>query len=560
MRTLILFIFIVSSSFIAQENTINFKKKLPNILWIVTEDISPTLSFYGDKTAKTPNLDKLATESLIYDNAYTTVGVCAPSRSSIITGMYPTSIGTMHMRTSHDVFSWGRRDYSAKVAIKDIDGNSIRKYAAVIPEKVKCYTEYLREEGYFTTNNYKTDYQFAAPVTAWDQNNQKAHWRNAPKGKPFFSIFNIDVSHESFLWRNKDLPLTVNPKNVIVPPYLPDNNITRKTIARHYSNVELMDKKVGKIIKELKEDGLYNNTIIFFYSDHGGPLPRQKREILDSGLKVPFIVKNLEGKTGRTSRLISFVDLAPTMLSLAGLKAKDYMEGQAFMGKYEAQERNYVFGSSDRFDEFSDRIRSVRNNRFLYLKNYHQNLPKYKDVGYRKNIAMMPTFLDLRDTNKLNTEQQIWFQNKTSEELYDCKNDPHNLVNLAEKEEYQLILKRMRIALIDFQKERKDFGAIPESRLIEDMWPNFEQPTTENVIFKIKNNQVTLKSKTKGASIGYIVADKPNLKLDLNSGWSIYHQPIIIEKGKYLYTIAERIGYKASEITSNTPRYKQHIK
>jgi arylsulfatase A-like enzyme len=560
LRTLILFIFIVSSSFIAQENTINFKKKLPNILWIVTEDISPTLSFYGDKTAKTPNLDKLATESLIYDNAYTTVGVCAPSRSSIITGMYPTSIGTMHMRTSHDVFSWGRRDYSAKVAIKDIDGNSIRKYAAVIPEKVKCYTEYLREEGYFTTNNYKTDYQFAAPVTAWDQNNQKAHWRNAPKGKPFFSIFNIDVSHESFLWRNKDLPLTVNPKNVIVPPYLPDNNITRKTIARHYSNVELMDKKVGKIIKELKEDGLYNNTIIFFYSDHGGPLPRQKREILDSGLKVPFIVKNLEGKTGRTSRLISFVDLAPTMLSLAGLKAKDYMEGQAFMGKYEAQERNYVFGSSDRFDEFSDRIRSVRNNRFLYLKNYHQNLPKYKDVGYRKNIAMMPTFLDLRDTNKLNTEQQIWFQNKTSEELYDCKNDPHNLVNLAEKEEYQLILKRMRIALIDFQKERKDFGAIPESRLIEDMWPNFEQPTTENVIFKIKNNQVTLKSKTKGASIGYIVADKPNLKLDLNSGWSIYHQPIIIEKGKYLYTIAERIGYKASEITSNTLRYKKHIK
>lgn len=560
MRTLILFIFIVSSSFIAQENTINFKKKLPNILWIVTEDISPTLSFYGDKTAKTPNLDKLATESLIYDNAYTTVGVCAPSRSSIITGMYPTSIGTMHMRTSHDVFSWGRRDYSAKVAIKDIDGNSIRKYAAVIPEKVKCYTEYLREEGYFTTNNYKTDYQFAAPVTAWDQNNQKAHWRNAPKGKPFFSIFNIDVSHESFLWRNKDLPLTVNPKNVIVPPYLPDNNITRKTIARHYSNVELMDKKVGKIIKELKEDGLYNNTIIFFYSDHGGPLPRQKREILDSGLKVPFIVKNLEGKTGRTSRLISFVDLAPTMLSLAGLKAKDYMEGQAFMGKYEAQERNYVFGSSDRFDEFSDRIRSVRNNRFLYLKNYHQNLPKYKDVGYRKNIAMMPTFLGLRDTNKLNTEQQIWFQNKTSEELYDCKNDPHNLVNLAEKEEYQLILKRMRVALIDFQKERKDFGAIPESRLIEDMWPNFEQPTTENVIFKIKNNQVTLKSKTKGASIGYIVADKPNLKLDLNSGWSIYHQPIIIEKGKYLYTIAERIGYKASEITSNMLRYKQHIK
>lgn len=559
----IIFLITILSVFACHNKLIKDQKEIfkkPNIVWIVTEDISPTLSFYGDATAKTPHLDALAKESIIYDNAFATVGVCAPSRSSIITGMYPTSIGTMHMRTGKDVFSWGKRKYKKDTKIKDLKSGKVIQYAAVIPEKVKCYTEYLRTIGYYTTNNYKTDYQFAAPITAWDENNQNAHFRNAPKNKPFFSVFNIGTTHESRLWKNENLPLTVNPNNIKVPPYLPDNKVTRKTIARHYSNIELMDAEVGTIIKQLKEDDLYDNTIIFFYSDHGGPLPRQKREILDSGLKVPFLIKGINGKKGRTNRLISFVDLAPTMLSLADVKAPKYMEGKAFLGKYNSVERNYVYGSSDRFDEFTDRIRSVRDEQFLYLKNFHPEFTKYKDVRYRKNIPMMPTFLDLRNTNKLNTEQQIWFQNKTSEELYDCKNDPHNLVNLAEKEEYQLILKRMRIALIDFQKDKNDFGAIPESRLIEDMWPNFEQPTTENVIFKIKNNQVTLKSKTKGASIGYIVADKPNLKLDLNSGWSIYHQPFIIEKGKYLYTIAERIGYKASEITSNTPRYKQHIK
>ncbi|QTD38502.1 sulfatase-like hydrolase/transferase [Polaribacter batillariae] len=526
--------------------------KQPNVLWIVTEDISPTLSFYGDKTAKTPNLDRLANESLIYDNAFTTVGVCAPSRSSIITGMHPTSIGTIHMRTSHDVFSWGKRDYSAKIDIKDIAGNPIRKYAAVIPEYVKCYTEYLRAAGYFTTNNSKTDYQFAAPVTAWDQNSAKAHWRNTPKGKPFFSIFNIDVSHESYLWRNKNLPLTVNPDSVPVPPYLPDNKETRNTIARHYSNVELMDKRVGEIIKELKEDSLYNNTIIFFYSDHGGPLPRGKRAILDSGLKVPFMVKNINGEKGRTDRLISFVDLAPTMLSLAGVKPKDYMEGYAFMGKYDTTKREYVFGSSDRFDEFTDRIRSVRNKKYLYLRNSFPELPKYKDVAYRKNIPMMPTFLKLRDENKLNDVQKIWFGTKTKEELYDCKNDPFNLTNLADKPAYAQILEQMRTALDTFQKDKIDYGKIPEATLINQMWPNFKQPITENVTLTINKDIVTLSSATKGASIAYIISNNRDEKLDFNSGWQLYSEPITVKKGQTIYTIAQRIGFKESQILKET--------
>jgi len=537
-----------------KQNQEQEETKQPNILWIVTEDISPTLSFYGDNTPKTPALDKLANESIIYDNAYTTVGVCGPSRSTIITGMYPTSIGTMHMRTSHDVFSWGRRDYSAKVDIKDISGNTIRKYAAVIPDYIKCYTEYLREAGYYCTNNYKTDYQFAAPVTSWDENNQSAHWRNAPKGKPFFSIFNIDVSHESFLWRNKDLPLTVNPDDVPVPPYLPDNEATRNTVARHYSNVELMDKRVENILAQLKEDGLYDNTIIFFYSDHGGPLPRHKREIYDSGLKVPFIIKGLDGKPGRTDRLISFVDLAPTMLSLAGVEPPKYMEGKPFLGKYDNEEREYIFASSDRFDEFTDRIRATRDKQYLYVRNDFPELPKYKDLAYRRNIPMMDTFLELREAGKLNEVQQIWFQTKTKEELYDCINDPFQINNLADAPEYQDVLLKMRGTLNTHFENRTDYALTPEAEMIANMWPNNQQPTTKPVDISIsktsKGKNATLSCDTKGASMAYIISDQPIENLDFNSPWQLYTAPIALENGKLLYAIAHRIGFKASDIVS----------
>lgn len=542
----VVLLFFIACKNAPEENT--SKSKQPNILWIVTEDISPTLSFYGDNTAKTPNLDKLAKEAIVYKNAFAVVGVCGPSRSSIITGMYATSLGTMHMRTGKDVFSWGKRVYQKEISRKDIANKNIIQYAAVVPEAVKCFTEYLRAAGYYTTNNEKTDYQFAAPITSWDENNRKAHWRNRPKNKPFFSVFNFGLTHESRLWKHKDSLQTVNPNKVPVPPYLPDNKDSRESIARHYSNLELMDAQVGEVIKQLKEDGLYDETIIFFYSDHGGPLPRQKREILDSGLKVPLLVKGIKGKKGENNSLISFVDLAPTILSLAGIEPPKYMEGKAFLGAYKDTDRNYVYGSSDRFDETTDRIRSVRDHQYLYLKNYYPNLPKYKDIKYRKNIPMMANFLQLKKENKLNAQQQIWFETKTSEELYDCINDPFNLVNLAEKPEYASTLKRMRTALVEFQKDKTDLGAIPEAELIEKMWPNFEQPTTHKVILKKVNNRISLSSNTKGASIGYIISNQPNQQFNYNSKWQLYTKPLTIDSGKYLYAIAERIGYKESEI------------
>jgi arylsulfatase A-like enzyme len=523
-------------------------QKKPNIVWVVCEDISPTLSMYGDNTAKTPVLDQLAKEGMVYTNAYATVGVCAPSRSAIITGMYPTSIGTMHMRTGKDIFSWGKRDYEIDIDINDVSGKPIRQYSTVIPEEVKCFPEYLRANGYYCTNNAKTDYQFAAPITAWDENDEKAHWRNRPKDTPFFSVFNFGTTHESRLWKNADKPQTVDPENVKVAPYFQDTEISRTDIARHYSNIELMDKEVGNIIAQLKEDGLYDNTIIFFYSDHGGPLPRQKRAIYDSGLKVPFIVKDVDSRNkGRTDRMISFVDLAPTLLSLVNIKPPAYMQGKAFLGNYAEKPRDFIYGSSDRFDEVTDRLRAVRDKQFLYVWNYYPEKIKYKDIKYRKQIPMMMEMLTLRDQKKLNEIQMQWFETKTSEELYDCKNDPDNIKNLIDDPKYKEELNKLRKAFLMHQQEFVDLGLIPESQLINMMWPDFKQPRTATPDMTQKGNKIILHCATPGASIAYKISDKPNEKFKYTDKWKLCTGPLPLVAGKYYYVIAERIGFKQSE-------------
>ena len=523
----------------------------PNILWIVTEDISPTLSMYGDSTAKTPNLDALASDGTVYTNVFTTAGVCAPSRSALIIGVMQSSIGTMHMRTAKDVFSWGKRQYNSKVDITDIEGDTIRQYSTVIPEYIKCFPEYLRQNGYYCTNHAKTDYQFAAPLSAWDENDWNAHWRHRPEGKPFFAVFNIGLTHESRLWKHADKPLTVDPDNVFVPPYLPDTKISRKTVARHYSNVELMDKRVGKIIKQLKEDGLYDNTIIFFYSDHGGPLPRQKREVYDSGLKVPLIIKSINSSTkGYNDRLISFLDFAPTILSIAGIKAPSYMQGNAFLGKYKSDsERKYIYAGSDRLDECTDRIRTIRSKKYLYVRNYYPQKPGYEDLKYRKNIPMMPQMLDMKKEGLLDSIQMQWFEPKSGyEELYDCEKDPYDINNVVDNPGYSEILDSFRNEYLKFTQNIPDLGMIPEAQLIDMMWPGGVQPNTENPEIEFKNGKIYLSCSTSGASISYLFSDNPDKKFDFNDKWLLYASPLSIPKSKYIYVVAERIGYRISEM------------
>jgi arylsulfatase A-like enzyme len=327
------------------------QKSRPNILWITCEDISPFISAYGDKVVKTPNIDQLAKEGVRYTHVYTTAGVCAPSRSAIITGMYQTSIGTQHMRTLTP-------PQMAKYM-------PVPAYSAVIPDYVKCFPEYLRKAGYYCTNNEKQDYQFIAPVTVWDENGPTASYRNRPADKPFFSVFNFMITHESQLFSRKD-SLLVDPNAVAVPPYYPDTKTVRQDMAHLFTHIEMMDQQVGELISMLKEDGLYDNTIIFFYSDHGGALPWMKREVLERGTHIPFIIRFPGAKTRGTTNeeLISGVDFAPTVLSLAGVKIPSHMQGQAFLGAQKAKTpHKYVFAARDRMDTEYDRVRMVRDNR-----------------------------------------------------------------------------------------------------------------------------------------------------------------------------------------------------
>src|SRR5687767_12596511 len=298
----------------------------PNIVWISNEDMSPRLGAYGDATARTPVLDRLARESIRYTNAFTTAPVCAPSRAAIITGMYQTAIGAQHMRTTED-------------RVPELPG----PYLAVPPFYVKAFPEYLRAAGYFTSNRAKTDYQFGEPFTIWDELGPKAHWRNrADKSQPFFSVFNIAVTHESQIFPSsparKGKTLVTDRATLEVPPYYPDTPAVREELARMYDNIADMDSHVGEILTQLEEDGLQDNTIVFYWSDHGDGVPRAKRSLYDSGLRVPLMIRwpkalRAAVKPGSVrDELVSFIDLAPTVLALAGVPIPAHLHGRVLAG------------------------------------------------------------------------------------------------------------------------------------------------------------------------------------------------------------------------------------
>jgi hypothetical protein len=449
------------------------------------------------------------------------------------------------------------RKYDQKSDEVDLEGNHVPLYSAVIPPYVKCFTEYLRKAGYYCTNNYKTDYQFAAPVTAWDANSRKATWKNRKPGQPFFAVFNDMVTHESRIWMNADLEQTVNPKKVPVPPFFPDNTIVRTDIARNYSNIELLDKHIGEKLDDLKKAGLLDKTIIFFFSDHGGPLPKEKREYTEDGLHVPFMVRFPHGKgAGYVEDMISFVDIAPTVLSLAGIPIPEYMQGQAFLGDQKAKTpRKYIFGSADRFDNISDRCRSISDGRYYLVKNFHPELPAYKDLAYRKNIPTMRELLRERDLGALNADQMYWFRkHKTPEELYDTKTDPHCIHNLIDDPKYASKIEELRPVLLNWVKESHDLGAVPEARMVERMWPDFVQPQTQPPKMKIEHEKVSMTCGTRGASLAYLLSEKA-IQPNLNSGWLLYSKPVVKPRDKYMYVLATRIGFRDSKVLEVAPEH-----
>ena len=267
-----------------------------NILWLTCEDLSPRLGCYGDDTVATPNIDRLAREGVRYTKAFATTGVCGPSRHALITGMYPTSTYALHMR-----------NHARTSALGEIGDPATREFAetrplyeAVPPPEVHCLTELLRQAGYFCSNNSKQDYQFRAPVTAWDESSKRAHWRRRESGQPFFAVLNATMTHESGIFGEGRSPRRVDPALVPLPPYYPDIPAVRTDLAKHYDNIAALGHWVGDRLAQLEEDGLLGSTIVFFFSDHGDGLPRGKRWIYDSGTRVPLIVRFPDGRGAGT--------------------------------------------------------------------------------------------------------------------------------------------------------------------------------------------------------------------------------------------------------------------
>ncbi len=532
-RLIFLLLFVFHSCGDKKENVFKEIEQLPpNIIWLVAEDQSPDFfPMYGDSTISLPNLESLAADGVTFTNAVSPVPVCAPARSALITGMYPTTLGTHNMRTHTP---W--REVNEPLL------DSLPSYSPIVPDGVKMFTEYLRKKGYYTANGPKEDYNFEKTDGAWDESSKERHWRKRQDRQPFFTVFNFGVSHESQIWsRGKD-SLFVDPKNVPVPPYFPDNEIIRHDLAVNYSNLKRLDDQIGEIIADLKEDSLYENSIIFFYGDHGGPFPRHKRALYDSGVKVPLVVKFPEHKNagGTDDRLISFIDYAPTVLSLAGIEPPKVMQGVAQFGQFEVEKKpKYTFHSSDRFDEFYDRLRAVRSKRYKYIKSFNTELPHAIPVSYREQMPMMPELRRLYAAGKLNEKQSVWLKAlKPEEELYDLDKDPYELNNLANHPEAKDTLIYYRELLKEWIKNTNDLGEYPERELIANWLPDGRQPQLSPMEMEEKEDGIHLFNKRPDASMVW--------KRPQDSIWHVYNEPLPVDIP--FEAKAERIGYADSEV------------
>lgn len=513
----------------------------PNILWLVAEDLSPRLSCYGDTTVQTPNLDRLAAEGVRFDRAFATTGVCAPARHTIITGLYAMQSGAQYMRTG-----------SRTSAIDEIRDRELRRralerplYEATPPAGVRCFPEYLRMAGYYCVNNSKEDYQFKAPVTVWDDSSRKAHYRNRAPGQPFFAVFNNNVTHESGVHGNGRRPRRVDRATVPVPSFLPDTEVVREDIARHYDNLLALDAWIGKMLRELEEAGLAKSTYVFFYGDHGDGLPRHKRWVYDSGTRVPLIVRSPDGSGSGSvdDGLMSFIDFAPTVLSLAGVERPSYMPGRVFAGPEREPAQEYVFMNRDRMDDTSfETTRSARDERYRYVRNYQPQRPYLQPVAYRDRAATMGEVYRVLESGDVPEPMWQWaVKSKPIEELYDTQADPDEVQNLAADPAYAETKARLAAALEAWVERIDDPLAADELEVIRTrIWPpEGRQPTTAAAEARLEGSgaarRVVLESATEGASIGYRVGGA--------GSWTVYAGPFQ-PPAEPFETVAHRIGWK----------------
>ena len=439
-RVLMLFVAILSSaaaSLIAADR--------PNVLWITSEDNGPQAGCYGDEFADTPSIDRIAAKGMIYLNAWSTAPVCAPARTTIISGLYPPSTGSEHMRSM-----------------------------TRLPDSMKMYPQYLREAGYYCTNNSKEDYNLEKPGQVWDDSSRKAHWRKRNKDQPFFAVFNFTTSHESQIRKRPHTPVH-DADQVRVPAYHPDTPEVRRDWAQYYDKITEMDAQVGRVLKQLEEDGLADDTILFYYGDHGSGMPRSKRWPYNSGLNVPLIVSVPDKfrdlapagyrSGGKSDRLVGFIDLAPTLLSTVGIEPPKHMQGHAFLGKYAEAEQPYGYGFRGRMDERYDMVRVVRDKRYIYIRNYMPHKIYGQYIAYMFVTPTTQVWKDLYDQGKLEPPATFFWETKPAEELYDLVHDPDEVNNLADSPDHRQILARLRKAQQDKALEIRDVGFLPEGEI-----------------------------------------------------------------------------------------------
>jgi len=418
----------------------------PNVLWLVSEDNNPYIGAYGDRLAHTPTLDALAAKGVLYRHAYSTAPVCAPSRFGLITGVYAEACAPAnHMRAR-----------------------------ARLPAGWRTTPEYMRAAGYYCTNNEKTDYNCDAdPARIWHASSHEAHWRNRPAGQPFFSVFNYMTTHESQVFR--PTPGRVRPDDVKPPPYMPDTPEVRQDFASYYNLMERMDGQLTARLAELEADGLADDTIVFYYSDNGGVLPRSKRSCHDEGVRCALIVyvpakwsRLSPGKPGTIVETpVSLIDLPPTILALAGAPQPPQMQGQPLFGPRPVKPRSHAFSMRNRMDERYDMVRTVTEGRWRYIRNYMPHLPAGQHMAFEWLAAGYQSFEREHLAGRLTPAQERFFQPRPFEELYDLDADPDELNNLAGAPSGRAALASLRRALDRHMLAINDNGFIPEGSPLE---------------------------------------------------------------------------------------------
>lgn len=526
----------------------------PNILLIVAEDMSAHIGAFGDTVAKTPALDQLSAEGTNFPNVFTTSGVCAPSRAGLITGVHQVALNSQHMRTS--------------APFPGVGNGGPMNYEAVPPAHIKAFPELLRAAGYYTYNVAKTDYQFGTPFTIWDKDGMAAHWRDrTDTDQPFFGMVNLMSTHESglfpqtgwprsalhfamqlVLWqRLKDFEDVVTPEEVEVPPYYPDTPEVRKTLAQLQNNVAFMDGEVRTLLSQLKEDGLADNTIVIFTTDHGDGLPRGKRTLYDLGIRVPVIVRWPENVrppqepqgTWRND-IVSFVDFAPTLLTLAGATPRTHMSGRVFLGDNPAPAPPYVHSAIDRVDEHNQRSRAVTDGRYKLIAEFITDKPPLLALNFRNNIAIMDDLYAVKAQGGFEGDGGLYADTRPARQLYDTRADPHEINNLHGHPNYAQIEQALEAELHRWMDTLGNDGT-PEEEMIAAQWPNKVQPETAAPTFTQTDKGLLLTSETEGASIGWRIGE---------GAWQLYTAPIPSQTG--LEAKAIRYGYKESAVTAFT--------